>query len=141
MAAEEEDRVLERIAAALEELLVWTRATSHPVVARILGEEFGAGDKDASVRAKVYAMSDGKRSTREVSAALGGRPRFNTISGMHAKWRRMGLAAPVNPTSQRSPTRALFDLNDFGIDVEVPTSSTSKGDGNWKGDQEEANAA
>jgi len=118
----EEEAVLERIAATLGEMLVWIRVTSYPAVAQIIRGEFPGGDADASTRAKVYAMTDGKRSSREISAAVGGTPRFNTIAGMHAKWRRMGLAALVNPKSQRSPTRALFNLSDFGIDVALLTS-------------------
>ncbi len=135
MSGKQADDVLERIAAALEELLVWTRVTSYGAVARILGEEFGGDGRQTASRVKVYALSDGEMPIREISAVLGGKPDFTTVSKMQARWRKMGLAALVNPTNQRSPTRALFDVSDFGIDVELPTSAGSEKGSNSKTDQ------
>jgi len=123
MGAGEEENTLKRIAATLGEMLTWVRVTSYPTVAQIVRKEFGGEDPEAALRAQVYALSSDGRSSREISRLLGGRPAYRTIGALQQKWRRMGLAALVNPSSQRSPTRALFDLSDLGIDVTLPASA------------------
>ena len=117
--------LLHQISATLQELLVWTRATSFPRIQEMLQREFGGEDDQAALKARVYSLTNGESSTRDISRAIGGALKHVAVATLHGKWRSMGLAAPVNPGSERSPTKALFDLRDFGI--EVPTRSPNPG--------------
>ncbi len=119
------EQLLERSANALEELLIWTRATSFPLVQEIINGEFAGEDEAARTRALVYALTDGARSTREITETIGGTLKHVAIAALQQKWRRMGLAAAVNPDSKRPKTKALFDLSDFDIEVNMSAGNAS----------------
>jgi hypothetical protein len=117
MADDKVAALLERVAAGLEELVRWTRVTSFAQVRGLMQAEFGGEDEKARARAAIYVLTDGERTIREISDATGSVFGKSAVARMHARWRRMGIAALTDPDNRYSSTRALFDLRDFGIDV------------------------
>ncbi len=101
---------IERTNELLEELLKWTKVTSIPKVKELLE----ALVKTPQERA-VYAISDGKRTTREVSELA--QVNKNTVSVYWRKWIRAGIAEPVASPGGGNRAKSNFLLEDFGIDT------------------------
>ena len=102
----------------LNEILTWIRITSYPVVREIMVREFdNAGDSDEvkNIKRKVYSLTDGKCSSREIEKLMENKIRFATIAAYQRKWRKQGLAKSVDPTNPQSKTKRVFDLEDFDL--------------------------
>ena len=102
----------------LDEILTWIRITSYPTVRDILVKEFDdPSDSIATkkLKRKVYSLTDGKKSTREIEKLTGGKITFATIAAYQRWWRKQGLAASVDPTNPQSKTKKVFDLEDFDL--------------------------
>jgi hypothetical protein len=99
----------EKIIELLLELVKWVKVTSHPQVGKILNEQV-----QSQAQKLVFQNSDGKRTTKELSALSGMDPA--DISRDWKQWTKAGLAEQV-PAQGGSRGRSLFSLEDFGIDV------------------------
>jgi hypothetical protein len=102
----------------LNEMLTWIRITSYPVVREIMVKEFdntNDNDEIKKIKRKIYSLTDGERSSREIEKLIGGKIRFSTIAVYQRKWRKQGLAVPIEPTNQQSKTKKVFDLEDFDL--------------------------
>lgn len=102
----------------LNEMLTWIRITSYPVVREVMVKEFdnpSDNDKVKKLKRKVYSLTDGKRSSREIEKLMGVKISFATIAVYQRKWRKQGLAVSVDPANPQSKTRGVFDLEDFDL--------------------------
>lgn len=102
----------------LNEMLTWIRITSYPVVREIMVREFdNSGDSDEAkkMKRKVYSLTDGKCSSREIEKLIEGKISFATIASYQRKWRKQGLAVSVDPANPQSKTKKVFDLEDFDL--------------------------
>ncbi len=61
---------------------------------------------------KVYELSDGDRSTRDIQKVVGVTP--PTITGYWKQWALKGL---VIPAQRKGRYRAAFDLTEYGLSV------------------------
>lgn len=102
----------------MNEILTWIRITSYPVVSDILTKEFDNPNDSIEakkLKRKVYSLTDGKKSTREIEKLTGGKITFTTIAAYQRWWRKQGLATSVDPTNPQSKTKKVFDLEDFDL--------------------------
>lgn len=102
----------------LNEVLAWIRVTSYPAVRDIVVKEFdNPGDSvgTKNLRRKIYTMTDGKKSTREIEKLTGGKIKFASIAAYQRRWRKQGLATLVDPSNPQSKTKRVFDLEDFDL--------------------------
>jgi hypothetical protein len=117
----------ERIISLLEELVVWTRFAARPA---ILAAWNTILTDDRHLRA--YELSDGSRNQIQLAQATGlSQP---TISGLWARWRRLGIARVQGKTVVH-----LARPSDFGLEraMKLPTSAgtprTNGGSGSESG--------
>lgn len=61
---------------------------------------------------EIYQLSNGERSTREVSASLKNKCSHSTIARIWNKWALLGL---VVPAKQKGRYKAAFNLDEYGI--------------------------
>ena len=102
----------------LNEMLTWIRITSYPVVHDFMVKEFdntSANNEAKKLKRKVYSLTDGKRSSREIEKLAGGKISFATIASYQRKWRKQGLAVSVEPSNPQSKTKKVFELEDFDL--------------------------
>lgn len=102
----------------LNEILTWIRITSYPVVRDIVVKAFdnpGDSVETKNLKRKVYALTDGKRSTREIEKLTGSKIKFASIAAYQRRWRKQGLATLVDPSNPQSKTKKAFDLEDFDL--------------------------
>lgn len=102
----------------INEILTWVRITSYPAVNDIMAKEFDNPSDSVetkTLKRKVYSLTDGERSTREIEKLTGGKIRFPTIAAYQRKWRKEGLATSVDPNNPQSKTKKVFDLEDFDL--------------------------
>jgi hypothetical protein len=102
----------------LDEILTWIRITSYPVVHDILVKEFDNPNDSVetkNLKRKIYTLTDGKASSREIEKIIGGVIKFAAIAAYQRRWRKQGLATSVDPTNPQSKTRKVFDLEDFDL--------------------------
>ena len=102
----------------LDEILTWIRITSYPVVRDILVKEFDNPNDNIEtkkIKRKVYSLTDGKKSTREIEKLTGSKITFATIAAYQRWWRKQGLATSVDPSNPQSKTKKVFELEDFDL--------------------------
>jgi hypothetical protein len=112
----------------LKEMLRWVKVSAFPQARRALRAEFAPTNGDEAtltLKRQVYALTDGKNSRSVIAQALTGKVRPRTVTDWQQRWRRIGLAEAVNPLAEKSKTRAVFNLEDFGMRVEVPKPSAA----------------
>ena len=61
---------------------------------------------------EMYKMTDGSKSTREISADIKNKCSHATVSNTWNKWALVGI---VSPTSKKGRVKAVFDLEEYGI--------------------------
>ncbi len=69
---------------------------------------------------KIYELSDGNRSTRDIQKIIGITP--PTITGYWKQWALKGI---VSPAQRKGRFKAAFDLNEYGLSALV---TAEKGD-------------
>lgn len=109
---------IEMLVNTLNEILTWVRITSYPVVSDILVKEFDNPSDSVeakNLKRKVYSLTDGKRSTREIEKLMGGKIKFASIATYQRRWRKQGLAVSIDPGNPQSKTKRVFDLEDFDL--------------------------
>jgi hypothetical protein len=116
---------LERLNASIKllsdtvsEILTWVRITSYPTVNDIMIKEFDNPSDSVEtkkLKRKIYALTDGKTSTREIEKKIEGKIKFAAIAVYQRRWRKQGLATSVDPTNPQSKTKKVFELEDFDL--------------------------
>jgi hypothetical protein len=108
----------ERVASLLEELVAWTKFATRPAI--LTAWETILGD-DRHLLA--YELSDGSRTQLQVAeAAKLSQP---TVSGLWARWRRLGIARAQGKTVVH-----LARPSDLGMERAIRlAASTSRGSG------------
>jgi len=112
------DASIKLLSDTVNEILTWIRITSYPVVHDVMVKEFdnpSDNGESKKLKRKVYSLTDGERSSREIEKLTGGKIRFATIASYQRKWRKQGLAVSVDPGNPQSKTRGVFDLEDFDL--------------------------
>lgn len=102
----------------LNEMLTWIRITSYPVVHDVMVKEFdnpSDNGESKKMKRKIYSLTDGKKSSREIEKLIGGKIKFATIASYQRRWRKQGLAVSVEPSNPQSKTKRVFDLEDFDL--------------------------
>lgn len=109
-----EEQAIVRIEKLLEEQLKWMKLAGQSQLKTIFKETFKTDEE------KVYELSDGKRSTRDIERLTNiGRTR---IAALWKKWYKMGIMEKSEKYEGRR-MRRLFSLFDVGIEVEIPTDT------------------
>jgi len=104
----------------LNEILTWIRITSYPVVNDIVIKEFDNPNDNVetkNLKQKVYSLTDGKKSTRDIEKLTAGKIKFTSIAAYQRRWRKQGLAVSVDPSNPQSKTKRVFDLEDFDLSL------------------------
>ena len=112
------DASIKLLSDTLNEILTWIRITSFPTVRGIMVNEFNNPNDSIeakNLKHKVYALTDGKKSSREIEKLMGGKIRFATIASYQRKWKKQGLAISVDPNNPQSRAKRVFDLEDFDL--------------------------
>lgn len=91
------------------EFLKIYKFVNHQQIIKALNTELS---DDKNIMKKVYELSDGLRSTRDIQALVGISP--PTVTGYWKKWALIGLAVPAQ---RKGRYKAAFDLNEYGISV------------------------
>lgn len=102
----------------MNEILTWIKITSYPAVNDIMMREFDSPNDSVetkNLKRKIYTLTDGKASSREIENIIGGQIKFAAIAAYQRRWRKQGLAASVDPTNPQSKTKKVFDLEDFDL--------------------------
>jgi len=102
----------ETISQKLDELIFWTKFSALPMFRTILVENLRT-DTDKLV----YELSNGKRSTRQISKLItkGGRKITHvTIANMWQRWNILNL---VIPAERMGRYRKVISLEALGIDI------------------------
>lgn len=101
-----EERALEEMFA---EYLQLYKFVNHSKIAEALNNELS----DASgIKRKIYELSDGARSTRDIQKIVGVSP--PTIT---AYWKQWALSGIVIPAERKGRYKAAFDLREYGLSV------------------------
>jgi hypothetical protein len=111
---------LRRLNESVSELVTVVRVTAYPAIKSMILSEFGDSDTDKSasrLKRQIYSLSDGKNSSREIEKALGAAVKFQTVARYQQQWRKQGLAIALGGQGK---TKAVFDLEDFGLDANLP---------------------
>lgn len=82
---------------------------NHGQIVEALNSELGD-----DTRKKIYELSDGNRSTREIQKLAGAGASPATIT---AYWKQWALKGIVVPAQRKGRFKAAFDLNDYGLSV------------------------
>ena len=72
---------------------------------------------------KIYELSDGNRSTRDIQKFVGSGASPATIT---ANWKQWALKGIVIPAGRKGRYKAAFDLNEYGLSV---LDNSEQGDG------------
>lgn len=116
---------LTRLNALVSELVNVVRVTAYPAIKGMILSEFGDSDSDKGInklKRQVYSLSDGKNSSRDIDRILGGTVKFQTVARYQQQWRKQGLATSIGGQGK---TRAIFDLEDFGLDANLPNTKVA----------------
>lgn len=108
----------ERLIELLEELVRWTKVTSIPKVKDLLEELLKTPEEKLA-----YALSDGKRTTREVAEMA--KTSQISVSRHWREWIRAGIAEPIAAKGGGNRAKSVFSLDDFGIEVSKANSQIS----------------
>ena len=82
---------------------------NHSKIVEILNKELG-GNSD--IKKKIYELSDGSRSTRDIQKIVEISP--PTIT---AYWKQWALAGIVIPAERKGRYKAAFNLKEYGLSV------------------------
>lgn len=99
------------------EFLTIYKFLNHAKIAEVLGKQFDDGT-DSKIR--VYELSDGIRSTRDIQKLVGLSP--TTIT---TYWKQWALSGIVIPAERKGRYKAAFDLREYGLSV---TDEIDQGD-------------
>lgn len=69
-------------------------------------------DDNSGIKKKIYELSDGTRSTRDIQKVVGISP--PTIT---AYWKQWALAGIAIPAERKGRFKAAFDLKEYGLSV------------------------
>lgn len=72
----------------------------------------GQLEDDSNNKKKIYELSDGNRSTRDIQKIVGVSP--PTIT---AYWKQWALSGIVIPAERKGRYKAAFDLKEYGLSV------------------------
>ena len=97
----------EIIEATLIEFLQLYRVVNREKISKILSSELRT-EQDVMI----YRLSDGKRSTRDISNEMKSKCSHATVAAHWNRWAAMGL---VIPTNYKGRYRAAFDLSFYDI--------------------------
>ena len=95
----------------LQEMLRWIRASSYPLIQKMVEHEFFKSGQLDSKRASIYQLSDGIATSVAIAKTAGVSQSF--VSTQWKRWRQMGLAEPAGEGGRQ--TRRCFSLEDFGL--------------------------
>jgi len=98
--------------------LTWIRITSYPAVSDIMIKEFDNPSDSVetkNLKRKVYSLTDGKNSTRDIERLTAGKIKFVSVAAYQRRWRKQGLAVSIDPGNPQSKTKRVFDLEDFNL--------------------------
>ncbi len=99
----------DRIVELLQELVMWTRATSIPKVQEALSILLQTDEQK-----RAYYYSDGQRNRNEVASLAGSRG--PTVSRWWKTWIGAGIAEPMG-VQRGDRAKSIFPLEEFGIKV------------------------
>jgi len=99
----------EKLAKMFEEFLLLYKVVNRKSVIEILKTEIS---NDQSMR--IYQLSDGARSTREISSILNNKCSHTTVANLWNKWALSGL---VSEGTRKGRFKAAFDLVEYGIAI------------------------
>ena len=91
------------------EFLMIYKFINHSQIVETLRNEL---DDDASNKKKIYELSDGARSTRDIQKIVAISP--PTIT---AYWKQWALSGIVIRTEKKGRFKAVFDLKEYGLSV------------------------
>jgi hypothetical protein len=106
----------------LKDILRWVKFSGMKEVRGILASALDSDQKRA-----VYQMSDGSKGIVDIGKAVGIKSTA-TIFKLWKHWTRLGLGESIPvPGGQRF--KRSFDLEDFGIEVQVPGETSASEEG------------
>lgn len=97
----------DKLESLFEEFLLIYKVVNRKKIIDILREEL-----NTEQLIEIYQMSNGERSTREVSAILKNKCSHTKIANLWNKWALLGL---VIPATRKGRYKAAFDLDEYGI--------------------------
>lgn len=101
-----EERTLEEM---FSEFLKIYKFANHTQIMETLNSELS---DEKNIKKKIYELSDGTRSTRDIQKMAGVTP--PTITGYWKQWALTGL---VVPAQRKGRYKAAFDLREYGLSV------------------------
>ncbi len=99
--------VNDKLTGMFEEFLLLYKVINRKSVIEILRSELKT---DQLI--EIYQLTDGEKSTRELSSILKDKCSHTTISNLWNKWALLGL---VYPARQKGRYKAAFNLFEYGI--------------------------
>lgn len=112
------EQVIERIARAMEEQLKWTKLAGMAQLRSIFEQSLKSDDDR-----KVYELSDGERSTRDVERLT--RVGRTKVAALWKKWYKMGIMEPSKKYQGKRMKRS-FSLADVGIEIQLPAEGQNQ---------------
>lgn len=97
----------DKLESMFEEFLSLYKVINRKSIIEILNAEI-----NTQQLIEVYQLSDGIRSTREISRIIINKCSHATVANLWNKWALIGL---VTPTDQKGRYKATFDLYEYGI--------------------------
>ena len=99
----------DKIVELLEDILKWTRFQGWRNVKQVLVDALGD-----QISRKVYQLSDGKRTSRQIAKNLPISQR--TVTEYWKKWTKVGIMEPMKVKGGGTRGVRIFSLDDFGIE-------------------------
>jgi len=122
-----EDPILEelrKLNETVSSMLTVIRATTFAQLRQTIRLEFDDASSDGrsnALKRRIYALCDGNNSSRDIERLMNGVVKQRTIVRHQEQWRNQGLALAVGGHAK---TKALFDLEDFGLEVPANEMAT-----------------
>lgn len=103
------ENYLKQIAGNLSELVKWSKFSGKLILKNLVKENL-----KTELELEIYELSDGKRSTRDISKILGATS-HTTVAVSWKKWRKLGI---VETSSQfQGRYKHICPLEELGIEV------------------------
>lgn len=114
--------VLNNIQVTLSESLKWIKFSGSKEVKSVLESNVQSEDEKM-----IYSLSDGTNSSYEIAKIMGANDTVRRkISDYWDKWEKAGLGEPKPSQGKGNRFKRSFDLEDFGIKVQIPKQNNQK---------------
>ena len=100
----------ESLLSKIDELIKWTKLIAKPRIRELINQNL-----ESELEFAIYELSDGLKSTRDISTVLSRKVSHTTVLTSWQKWRRLGILEPS--TKYKGRYGKICSLEELGITI------------------------